>query len=168
LGREHAREANWDFGLVPYMTEEDFAEADDEEFEPYPGLESEQDRTAYVTRQRLIEHRGIADGITLQEIAQRLLDQQGWSYVEYEITFLLSVVGADLKNGSPKYDAAASISSGALQSTNSPIGSRRCGKPSPRLQRFRQRKQQLQPSTQPRPRQLLCHRHRAREGASNL
>jgi integrase len=106
-GRDHAREANWDFGLIPYMDEEDFEDADDDHSEPYPGYDSGQDRNAYVTRQRLIEHRGFADGITLQETAQRLLEHQGWSHVEIEIAFLAGVVGADLKNGSLKYNAAA-------------------------------------------------------------
>jgi integrase len=106
-GQSHRYDAAWDFGLAPYISEEDWQLDDEHYVEPFADFDSDQDRNNYIMRQRLLEHRGYADGITFQELAQRLLDQQGWSHVAFDLSCLLNVVGADLDEGTPEFAAAA-------------------------------------------------------------
>lgn len=106
-GRDHQLDAIWDFGLAPYMSEEDWQVDDEVHSKPFADFPSDRERNNYVARQRLVEHRGFADGITYQEVAQRLLDQKGWSHVAFDLSCLLHVIGADLVEGKPEFEAAA-------------------------------------------------------------
>jgi integrase len=103
-GRKHLREAEWDFGLIFHDNDEDGAEAPSD---PLPGFDTDDERDAFVTRQRLIEHRGFADGIIYQEVARRLLDRQAWAFVEVDLLALMHCVGVELTVGTPQYAAAA-------------------------------------------------------------
>jgi integrase len=105
-GRDHEREANWDFGAFFHGALDD-GESALRDPAPMPGFDTDPERQAFVLRQRLIERRGLADGITFQEVAQRLLERQAWAYVEVDLLGLLQVVGIELKAGTPKFDAAA-------------------------------------------------------------
>jgi hypothetical protein len=103
----HERRAAWDFGLVFHTCPDDDEEADDEPLPPYPGFDSEDDREGFIMRQKLIEGRGLADGIVLQEVAQRLLDHHAWDNVYCELLMLLDTVGVELVLHTLKYEAAA-------------------------------------------------------------
>lgn len=106
--RLHEIEANWDFGLVFCGVDEDEeGDADFDVPEPLPGFDSDEERDGFMLRQRLIERRGMADGITHQEVARRLLERQGWVHVECELLALLDVVGTELKPDMPQYRPAA-------------------------------------------------------------
>lgn len=105
-GPHHKREAGWDFGLHFYPADDEDDTAEDQHA-ALPGFDTDLDREEFVTRQRLLERRGFADGITTQEVALRLLSRQAWSDVEVDLLGLLQVVGVELKPRTPKFDAAA-------------------------------------------------------------
>lgn len=104
--RQHALDASWDLGIIPTYDDEDVWN-DNEPSEAFPGFDNEVERELFVARLRMLEHRGLADGIIYQEVAQRLLDRRAWRFVELPLLGLLHTVGVELAVCTPKYDAAA-------------------------------------------------------------
>lgn len=101
-GDDHAREADWDLGFPPEESEDD-----NDPLGPFPGIDQPDQRRHFVTRLRLLERRGIADGLVYQEIAKGLLERAAWRFVDFALLCLLSTVGTEPSIGSAEYEAAA-------------------------------------------------------------
>jgi integrase len=80
---------------------------DDEPTEAFPGINEAGQRRNFVTRVRLFEHRGVADGIVYQEVVRGLLERGAWRSVRWTLFSLLGTIGIELKTDSPEYEAAA-------------------------------------------------------------
>ena len=106
-GGDHKREADWDSGAYLTRPPDDSRDGADELSPSIEVFDTEEEKHQFVTRLRLMEGRGWADGMVYQEVATRLLDRQSWHVVEFDLLGLLDVVGVELKLGTPKFNAAA-------------------------------------------------------------
>lgn len=100
-GVEHAQAAERHFRISVISTDVD-------DLPPtVPVLVTDAERDRFALQAKLFEGRGATDGFIHQQLARRLLAQEGWPHIEIPLLAISHHAGEDFKVGTARYNAVA-------------------------------------------------------------